>query len=95
MGNAYYLETMIHVVDSTGILAASGKTVVVDALTFYSATAGHQLTLTDGADKPFADMTLSANNQTLVIRFPKPRRLSGLKVSVISGGVAYIYLAQA
>lgn len=94
MSSAYHKETGTWVLDETGTPVAAGKTVMVDLITYYGTTAGHQLVLTDGADKPFVDVKISADTKTVIIPLPKPRKLNGLKVATISSGVAYVYLAQ-
>lgn len=87
-------ETGLYVVDDVEGVVADGKTVVVDFVTFTgNKTDGSHLILTDVDDNVFVDIW-GPKNHTIVLPFPKPKKLNGLKVATIDTGKVVIYLAQ-
>lgn len=94
-GKVFEEETGLYILDTTlETVVADGKTVMVDMVVLIPITAdGDSLTLTDADDNIFVEMK-GLKNKPNIFPFPKPRKLNGLKVTVMTSGKAYVYLAQ-
>ncbi|GAH00670.1 unnamed protein product [marine sediment metagenome] len=86
-------ETALYVITGTETIQATDTTLMVDMVTWVGNTISHDLKLTDGADNVFIE-TKCAAATPVVLPFPKPRKLKGLKVATIDSGTCIVYLAQ-
>ena len=93
MTNAYSSALCIHVIDSTETIITSESTVMVDLVEWYGTTGGDDLKLEDDQSNVFVELKGAANTP-VVLPFPEPRKLKGLKVVTIDSGLCVIYLAQ-
>lgn len=93
MSNAYSEALCIHVIDSTGDICTSETTIMVALVEWYGTTGGSDLKLEDDQSNVFVELKGAANTP-VVLPFPEPRKLKGLKVVTIDSGLCVIYLAQ-
>ena len=93
MGNSIISVLGEIYIDTAATLVTTGKTVMVDAVVWFSDGAGDDLKLTDINDLVFVETKVPANG-VFILPFPKPRELNGLKCATIDGGVCIVYLAR-
>ena len=92
-GNVYSSALGIHVIDSTGSVITSESTVMIDLVTWVGNTVSHDLKLEDDQGNVFVE-TKGAVATPVVLPFPKPRKLKGLKVATIDSGKCLVYVAK-
>lgn len=93
MTNAYSSALCEHVIDSTGTVWTSATTLMVDLVVWHGTVASHDLKLEDDQGNVFVELKGAAYTP-VVIPFPEPRKLRGLKVVTIDSGLCLVYLAQ-
>ncbi len=94
MANSSNPATGTIYIDTAGTLKANTVTLSIDCIVWYGGTGGDDLVLTDANDVPFLSIKGAANTP-VVIPYPHPRKLTGLKCVTIDSGVCEVYLRQA